>query len=276
MGSLFKSISSVIQKHSTADGTRELNSLMGGVAFTFPKPTALISDLIEQATGESDIVLDFFAGSGTTADATLKLNSKDGGNRRFIAVQIPEQIDRSNRGESDAARLCDEMGVPRNIAELSKERIRRAGRRLLESVGEKDWNKDVGFRVLKIDSSNMADVFYTPDATSQKDLLKSVDNIKPDRTPEDLLFHVLVDWGVDLTLPISREIIEGKAVFSVAGTALMACFDSGVDEALVTKLAERQPMRVVFKDTGFKDDATKINVRQIFKSLSPDTEVKAI
>ena len=134
----------------------------------------------------------------------------------------------------------------------------------------------MGFRVLKIDSSNMADVYYTPYATTQADLLTRVDNIKPDRSPEDLLFQVLLDWGVDLTLPITRESVAGKTVFTVAGTALIACFDNGVDETLVKTLATRHPLRVVFKDTGFKDDATKINVKQIFKSLSPDTEVKEI
>jgi adenine-specific DNA-methyltransferase len=276
MSSLFKSISSVILNHSTADGTRELNSLMGGVAFTFPKPTGLISELINQITQQGDIVLDFFAGSGTTADATFRLCNADGRNRRFIAVQLPEKIDRSNKGESEAARMCDSLGVPRTIAELSKERIRRAGQKTLEGECHPDWNKDVGFRVLKIDSSNMADVFYTPDQTSQADLLSRVDNVKPDRTAEDLLFQVLLDWGVDLTLPIRRETVQGKTVFFVDDTALMACFDAGISEGLVKELAGHAPMRIVFKDTGFADDQTKINVRQIFKAMSPDTEVKAI
>ena len=276
MNSLFKSISSVMLSCSTADGTRELNALMGGVAFTFPKPTRLVGELINQITKQGDLILDFFAGSGTTADAMFRLTQKDGLNRRFIVVQLPEKIDRDNKVDSEAAQMCDKLGVPRTIAELSKERIRRAGKQALEGECHPDWNKDVGFRVLKIDSSNMADTFYTPDQTLQGDLLASIDNIKPDRTPEDLLFQVLIDWGVDLTYPISRETLDGKTVFSVAGTALMACFDNGVDEALVKKLAERKPMRIVFKDTGFKDDATKINVRQIFKALSPDTEVKAI
>jgi adenine-specific DNA-methyltransferase len=175
-----------------------------------------------------------------------------------------------------AAKFCHEQGFPLHVSEITKERIRRAGAKILEGDTHPDWNKDVGFRVLKIDSSNMADVYYTPDATTQADLLARVDNIKPDRTPEDLLFQVLLDWGVDLTLPITREMIHGKTVFFVAGTALAACFDTGVDEVLVKDLAARHPLRVVFRDTGFKDDATKINVKQIFKSLSPDTDVKAI
>ncbi len=162
------------------------------------------------------------------------------------------------------------------ISDITKERIRRAGTKILEGECHPDWNRDVGFRVLKIDSSNMADVWYTPDATTQADLLARVDNIKPDRTAEDLLFQVLLDWGVDLTLPITRETVAGKTVFTVAGTALIACFDTGVDEALVKTLATRHPLRVVFRDTGFASDAVKINVKQIFRSLSPDTDVKAI
>ena len=197
----------------------------------------------------------------------LAMNAIDGGRRRFIMVQLPEVVDE----KSDAFKA----GFT-TIAEISKERIRRAGAKILEGECHPDWNRDVGFRVLKIDSSNMADVYYTPDATTQADLLLRVDNIKQGRTAEDLLFQVLLDWGVDLTLPVMRETVEGKTVFTVAGTALIACFDNGVDEALVKTLATRKPLRVVFKDTGFKDDATKINVKQIFKSLSPDTEVKAI
>ena len=197
----------------------------------------------------------------------MSLCARDGIIRRFIMVQIPETLEK----ESEAA----QAGFS-TIAEISKERIRRAGAKILEGECHPDWNRDVGFRVLKIDSSNMADVYYTPDATTQADLLTRVDNIKPDRSPEDLLFQVLLDWGVDLTLPITRESLDGKTVFTVAGTALIACFDNGLDEVLVKTLATRKPLRVVFKDTGFKDDATKINVKQIFKSLSPDTDVKAI
>ncbi|WP_245418305.1 site-specific DNA-methyltransferase [Cohaesibacter haloalkalitolerans] len=259
---------SVIDDVFTADGTKDLRDLFSDDVFPFPKPVKLIRSLIEQVADEpEDIILDFFAGSGTTANATIDLSAIDGINRHVISIQLPEKI---SEGEAS-----DKFGF-KSIADLSKERIRRAGEKILEGESHPDWNKDVGFRVLKIDSSNMADTFYTPDQTAQGNLLASIDNIKLDRTPEDLLFQVLIDWGVDLTYPITRETLDGKTVFSVAGTALMACFDNGVDEALVKKLAERKPMRIVFKDTGFKDDATKINVRQIFKALSPDTEVKAI
>ncbi|WP_006788550.1 hypothetical protein [Thiorhodospira sibirica] len=190
----------------------------------------------------------------------MKLNAKDGGNRKFIMVQLPEPCGQ----QSDAF-----LAGYKSIAEISKERIRRAGKIVLEDNCHKNWNKDIGFRVLKIDASNMADVFYTPAALDKANLDLLADNIKPDRTPEDLLFQVMLDWGVDLALPIAQETIQGKAVFFVDGNALAACFDahSGVDEAFVKELAKRQPLRVVFRDAGFKDDATKINIAQIFKLL---------
>lgn len=233
----------------------------------------------------TDIVLDFFAGSGTTADAILQQNASDGGNRKVISVQLPEVTDEN----SSAYRA----GY-RTIAEISKERIRRAGKKIKEELSAKQNNGkqgqlldeeqqghaadslDTGFRVLKIDSSNMADVYYTPDAIAQDLLSNQADNIKPDRTPEDLLFQVLLDWGVDLSLPIRKNTLEGKTVFYVDDNALVACFDEGISEALVKELAEVQPLRVVFRDTGFASDAVKINVEQIFKQLSPGTDVKSI
>lgn len=241
----------------------------GGIAFSNgKKPVRLIQQLIKWANNSrSGIVVDFFAGSGTTAEAVMRQNAEDGLNRKFCLIQLDEKPSETN----DSSPSDFE-----NIAILSRERIRNAAQQIDLDNCHVGWNKDLGFRTLRIDSSNMADVYYTPDATAQADLLSRVDNIKPDRTAEDLLFQVLLDWGVDLTLPITRETLEGKTVFTVAGTALIACFDNGVDEALVKTLATRKPLRVVFKDTGFKDDATKINVRQIFKSLSPDTDVKAI
>ena len=276
MKSLFKNISTVLSGFSTADGTREVNSLMGGVAFTFPKPSALIKLFLEQLTEENDIVMDFFAGSGTTADAVFQQCSADGKSRKFILIQLPEELDRENPAQGAAAELCDKLGVARNIAELSKERIRRAGKKILEGVCHPDWNRDVGFRVLKVDTSNMKDVYYRPDELKQSDLLDMVDNVKEDRTSEDLLFQVLVDWGVDLTLPIRRETLQGKTVFFVDDSALVACFDRGVTEELVKEVAKREPLRVVFRDNGFVSDAVKINVEQIFRQLSPSTDVKAI
>jgi len=168
----------------------------------------------------------------------------------------------------------------KTIAELAKERIRRAGKKIKQDNARKDGidKLDVGFRVLKIDTSNMADVYYRPDELDQKDLAGHVDNVKPDRTAEDLLFQVLLDWGVDLGLPIVREAIDGREVFFVDDNALAACFvkDGSVDEGFVKKLAMRKPLRVVFRDAGFASDNARINVEQIFKTLSPDTEVRTL
>lgn len=197
----------------------------------------------------------------------MQLNAEDGGNRQFIMVQLPEACD----AQSEAAKAG--YGT---IAEISKERIRRAGKKILEGDCHEGWNRDVGFRVLKVDTSNMADVFYTPDALQQSLLDLTTDNIKPGRTPEDLLFQVLLDWGVELTLPIRKESIQGKTVFFVDDNALVACFDHGIDEALVRELAACAPLRVVFRDNGFVSDAVKINVEQIFRQLSPGTEVRCL
>jgi adenine-specific DNA-methyltransferase len=165
-----------------------------------------------------------------------------------------------------------------SIAEIGKERIRRAGKRVLDNESNDAWNKDTGFRVLKVDASNMADVYYAPDALDKGQIDLLVDNIKPDRTPEDLLFQVMLDWGVDLTLPITKQTIQGKGVFFVDSNALAACFNNtgSIDEDFVKELAKHQPLRVVFRDAGYKNSAVKINVEQIFKLLSPATEVKCI
>ncbi|ASP21255.1 putative methyltransferase [Antarctobacter heliothermus] len=256
----FSVIDGIYTQHGTADLSKHFPE---AVVVQFPKPVQLIRQFIQIATSSDPnvIVLDFFAGSGTTAEAVFSLPTPVRNQVKFVLVQIPEQTP----DQSSASKAGFET-----IAEITKERIRRAG--ALSEISE----GDVGFRVLKIDTSNMADVFYTPDQTSQADLLSRVDNVKPGRTGEDLLFQVLLDWGVDLTLPIRRETVQGKTVFFVADTALMACFDDGISEDLVKELAGHAPMRIVFKDTGFADDQTKINVRQIFKAMSPETEVKAI
>ena len=249
--------------------SKRLRSLMNGDFFDFPKDEFILHEMIEMLTSENDVILDFFAGSSTTAHAVMQLNAADGGNRQFIMVQIPEPCDENSEAYKAGYTT---------IAEISKERIRRSGRKILEGECHEGWNKDIGFRVLKVDTSNMADVYYTPDALSQQALGLSRDNIKPDRTSEDLLFQVLLDWGVDLSLPVHKETIQGKTVFFVntAPYDLMACFDDGVDEALVRELATFKPLRMVFRDTGFTSDAVKINVDQIFRQMSPDTEVKSI
>ncbi|OYV00444.1 MAG: site-specific DNA-methyltransferase, partial [Verrucomicrobiales bacterium VVV1] len=151
-----------------------------------------------------------------------------------------------------------------------------AGEKILEGDCHANWGRDIGFRVLKVDTSNMQDVYYRPDQIDQKDLLAAVNNIKLDRSPEDLLFQVLVDWGVDLMLPIQREIVQGKTVFFVDGNALVACFETGITEELVKEIAGREPLRVVFRDNGFVSDAVKINVEQVFRQVTPGTDIKSI
>src|SRR6218665_3131229 len=237
--------------------------------FDFPKDELVLKELIEMLTKDNDIVLDFFAGSSTTAHSVMLQNATDGGNRQFIMVQLDEKT-----AEDSSAFKAGFKAIP----EVSLERIRRAGKQILEGSCHDGWNKDIGFRVLKIDTSNMADVYYAPDTLNKDTLGLFLNNIKPDRTPEDLLFQIMLDWGVDLSLPITRQTIQGKEVFFVDNGALAACFDArgGIDEAFVMELAKRQALRVVFRDASFKDSAVKINIKQIFKVLSPSTEVRCI
>lgn len=242
----------------------------GGVSFlSAKKPVALIKRLLEMQGDNEALIMDFFAGSSTTAHAVMELNAEDGGTRSFMMVQLPEEIREG---------LVEDTEKFENIAEISKERIRRAGEQLKAEVGLTKDPIDIGFRVLKIDTSNMQDVYYTPDETEQVNLLEYVDNIKPDRRdkPEDLLFQVLLDWGVDLASPIAAETIDGKQVFFVDGNALAACFDFGLTDEFVKKIAERKPLRAVFRDASYSSDAAKINVEQIFKFYSPETELKCL
>ena len=275
------------------DGYEQLRDLLEAEGvMNYPKPVNYIKRLTEAAThwDRDSIVIDFFAGSSTTAHAVMKLNSEDGGNRKFIMVQLPESCAEDSKAYKAGYKT---------IAEISKERIRRAGAEVSADYAEKRRLRaeqdlfdeknlresaqsaeklDIGFRVLKIDTSNMADVYYAPNALDKANLDLFVDNIKPDRTAEDLLFQVMLDWGVDLALPIEKKTIQGKEVFFVDENALAACFDAhgGIDEAFVKELATHKPLRVVFRDAGFASDDVKINVEQIFKLLSPSTEVKSI
>ncbi len=258
---------SIIEGYTTKQGGNDVAELLGTNYFSFPKPKDLIASFVAVVTKNDDIVLDFFSGSATTAHAVMAQNSDDDGNRKFIMVQLPEP--------------CAEMSEAfkagyKTIAEIGKERIRRAGKKIKEENPITAQNLDTGFRVFKVDTSNMKDVYYTPDELKQDNLELFKDHIKPDRSPEDLLFQVFIDWGLDLTLPIAKDTIEGKTVFLVDTNALIACFDSGINEELVKKLAAHKPLRAVFRDDAFGSDSVKINVEQIFKSLSPVTEVKSI
>ena len=233
-----------------------------------PKPTRLLKRILQVGTpsDQETVVLDFFAGSGSLLEATFAINAEDGGRRNAIAVQLPEVL---NLPAGSDHRL-------QTIADVCKERVRNAGTKIKSETALTAPSLDVGFRVFKIDTSNMRDVYYTPDAVAQGDLLAQVDNIKPDRTPEDLLFQVLVDWGIDLALPLATEHLFGKQVFFVDSNALAACFDAGLTDDMVKEIARRKPLRVVFRDASYGTDSVKINVDQIFKLLSPDTEVRSI
>lgn len=246
----------------TTEGTRVIQELFGDKIFPFAKPLSLLTKLVTQATSNGEgLVLDFFAGSGTSGHAVLAANAADNGKRRYVMVQIPEESGRQDF---------------HSISDIAKERLRRAGLKFKAGNGTTAPNLDIGFRVLKIDTSNMKDVYYAPDEVKQDQLALHTDNIKGDRTPEDLLFQVLVDWGVDLALPIAQETIAEKTVFFVDGNALAACFDANISENLVKELAKRRPLRAVFRDSCYNSDSTKINVEQIFKLLSPATDVKSL
>lgn len=254
---------------SSEYGTKLLEDLIEGSGFTFPKSLWAVYDCVFAATeaDKNGLVMDFFSGSATTAQAVMELNVADSGSRKFIMVQVPEGCN----VESEPY-----MNGYHNIAEIGKERIRRAGKKIKEENPLTTQNLDIGFRVFKVDTSNMKDVYYTPDALKQENLELFKDHIKPDRTPEDLLFQVLIDWGIDLTLPVELKAIDEKTIFIVDTNVLLACFDKGITEGFVKKLAAYKPLRVVFRDDAFDSDAVKINVEQIFKLLSPGTEVKSI
>lgn len=266
---------SLIEDHINQNSSHELKEL--GVPFSFAKPSSLIKYLCEISRVRSgEVIMDFFAGSGTTAHGVMNYNSECGENARWILIQLAEPLNFDDKNQKDGYIFCEKHNFPKIIPSLTKERIRQAARAILEAA--RVGAADLGFRVMTLGTSNMADVYYAPDALDKAKLDLFVDNIKPDRTPEDLLFQVMLDWGVDLALPIAKQTIQGKEVFFVDDNALAACFDvhGGVDEAFVKELAKRQPLRVVFRDAGFKDDAVRINVEQIFKLLSPGTEVKSL
>jgi adenine-specific DNA-methyltransferase len=249
------------------DATKEVKAIFDGKSFfSYPKPVKYLKRIIQIGSEKDSIILDFFAGSSTTAHAAIQSNALDGGHRKFIMVQLPESCD--EKSEAYKAGYS-------NIAEISKERIRRAGKKIKEENPNAS-DLDIGFRVLKVDSSNMNEVHYTPDSVSKSDLFNQVEHIKNDRSGEDLLFQVMLDWGVDLSLPIRAESIAGKTVYFVNDDDLVACFEEDIDEALIKALADYEPLRVVFRDDGFESDSVKINAEQIFKQLSPNTDIKAL
>ena len=252
---------------NTAQGTSELRSLFELRPFDFPKPSGLIRQLLLTAvrTNKEAIILDFFSGSATTAHAVMQLNAEDGGHRKFIMVQLPEKCDEASEAYKAGYK---------NICEIGKERIRRAGDKIQSE--HPDAKLDTGFRVFRVDESNMEDVYYHPEELTQTMLGGMVSNIKPDRTDLDLLYACLLDWGVEISLSHTQEVIDGCTVHNVDNGALCACFDERVPLSVIDYMAKQQPLRAVFRDNSFAADDSKINVTEIFKNLSPDTKVKVI
>ena len=244
------------------NGTEEIKNLLGNSSyFDYSKPFALISHLIDLLPkGQDDIVLDFFSGSATTAHAVMQLNAEDGGNRKFIMVQLPEVTD-----ENSEARKAGYA----NICEIGKERIRRAGKKIKEESPLTTHDLDTGFRVLKLDSSNMQDVYYTPSEFNEQKLFD--DNIKPDRTEEDLLFQTMIELGIELSAKIEKRSIAGKTVWNVSDGYLMACFDEEVNETTITEIARQQPYYFVMRDSSLANDQVADNFEQIWEEYSKDT-----
>lgn len=258
----------VIDNVTTINGTTEISSLLANRVFAYPKPVELIKSFCSIATEPESIVLDFFSGSATTAHAVMKLNAEDGGHRKFIMVQLPEKADEKSEAYKAGYK---------NICEIGKERIRRAGRKIKEDAGlTTPTDLDIGFRCLRLDSSNMENVYYTPEEISQQDMFSLVDNVKSDRTPEDLLFQVMLDLGVLLSSPIEVKEIAGKKVFNVADGFLLACFDHDVTEETVKAIAQMKPYYAVFRDSSMANDSVATNFDQIFETYSPETVRKVL
>jgi len=267
----YTSVSTLFPKEvgMTEDGSRDFFTLFENKAFGFPKPVSLIAYLTKISTvmDKDCIVLDFFSGSATTAHAVMQLNAEDGGKRKFIMVQLPEVC----AEDSEAAKA----GY-KNICEIGKERIRRAGEKIKEEAGLTAQNIDIGFRVLKLDDTNMKDVFYAAGEYTQDLLAGMEDNIKDDRTDMDLLYACLLDWGLPLSLPHTHERINGFTVHTYNEGDLIACFDKHISDAVVKEIAKRHPLRAVFRDSSFTSSPEKINVEEIFKLLAPNTNVRVI
>lgn len=249
------------------ESDKEFLELFDKKYFDYTKPIKLIYNLVKSNFTEEGIILDFFSGSATTAHAVMQLNSEDGGNRKFIMVQLPEKTD--EKSEAFKAGY-------KNICEIGKERIRRAGKKIKKESPLTTQDLDTGFRVLKLDSTNMQDIYYSPKDISQADLFSQVDNVKPDRTGEDLLFQVMLELGATLDSKIETTTVAGKTIYNVAEGYLVACFDPDVTDDVVKSIAQMQPAYAVLRDTSMKDDSTATNFEQIFKTYSPDTVTRIL
>ena len=271
---------------TTKSGTTEIMSLFDNQkVFDYPKPTTLIMRLMQYGyLRDNDIIMDFFSGSGTTAHATWMYEINRKIKAKFILVQLPEDLDKALLSASTDAKktircaisLLDELQMPHLLTEVAKERIRRAGKKIKEESPLTTQDLDTGFRVLKLDSTNMQDIYYSPKDISQADLFSQVDNVKPDRTGEDLLFQVMLELGATLDSKIETTTVAGKTIYNVAEGYLVACFDPDITDDVVKSIAQMQPAYAVLRDTSMKDDSTATNFEQIFKTYSPDTVTKIL
>lgn len=276
----------ILDAGTTKDGTTSIMKLFDGKkVFDYPKSVEFMKKLVRYGTYDGEgIILDFFSGSSTTAQAVIELNVEDNGNRKYMMVQVPQNLEDSLQTSKNketiinAIDMCEEKGVKHTICEVGKERIRRAGRKIVEENKDKEEieNLDIGFRVLKLDESNMNDVYYSPAEYSQDLLLMLESNVKSDRNDLDLLFGCLLEWGLPLSLPYSSEQIDGCTVHNYNDGDLIACFDKDVPDSVIKEIAKRQPLRAVFRDSSFANSPSKINVGEIFKLMAPDTRVKVI
>ena len=253
--------------HGFHFGTKIIDELLGVKTFDFPKSLYLMHDIFKLFTEEDDIVLDFFSGSATSAHALMQLNSEDGNKRKYIMVQIPASCDKESAAYKAGYK---------NICEIGKERIRRAGKKIKEDNPLTTQDLDIGFRVFKLDESNMNDVYYSADEYDQGMLSLLESNVKADRTDLDLLFGCLLEWGLPLSMPYTSEQIENCTVHIYNDGDLIACFDENIPDSVIKEIAKRQPLRAVFRDSSFAGSPAKINVGEIFKMLAPDTRVKVI
>ena len=251
----------IIDEYSSTQASKLLESMQLGSFFSYSKPVDLIKYLIARLDLADGIVLDFFSGSATTAHAVMQLNAEDGGHRKFIMVQLPEKCDEASEAYKAGYKT---------ICEIGKERIRRAGDKIKSESPMTTQDLDIGFRVLKLDDTNMKDVYYTPDDYDQGMLAALESNIKDDRTDLDLLFGCLIDWGLPLSMPYKSEQLGGCTVHTYNDGDLIACFDTNIPESVVKEIAQRRPLRAVFRDSGFASSPEKINVFEIFKLYMPE------
>ena len=264
-GQVFRSLLTEYGNNRTSG--KQLEELFGKIYFDYAKPTQLVKAFLQLSTCSDDVVLDFFSGSATTAHAVMQLNAEDGGNRKFIMVQLPEKTDE----KSEAYKAGYQT-----ICEIGKERIRRAGAKIKEENPMTTMDLDVGFRVLKCDSTNMKNVYYHPDEYEPNMFDSLADNIKEDRTPKDLLFQVMLDLGVLLSSKIEQTEIAGKKVFNVADNFLIACFDENVTDETITAIAKQKPYYFIMRDSSLANDSVATNFDQIFATYSPDTVRKVL